>query len=183
VLGRDRGRRHAERAADRLGARAERHALLGGAVEHRPGRRRLERADARGRREQAALELFAERAYDRTTVDDIATRAGVTTRTFFRHFPDRREVLFAVGDAVAQVVVAWRAGAPGDAAPLDAAGARPRRGRRARCASAASPSPAASVTAEAAVAVFRAACDRRAADDPPRRSPRSSARGSARSAR
>src|ERR1041384_5156625 len=51
--------------------------------------------DARGRLEQAALELFQERGYGRTTVEDIATRAGVTERTFFRYFTDKREVLFS----------------------------------------------------------------------------------------
>lgn len=43
----------------------------------------------------AALELFAEKGYDKTTAGDIAARAGVTERTFFRHFADKREVLFS----------------------------------------------------------------------------------------
>ena len=50
--------------------------------------------DARDRLQQAALELFGERGYDHTTAAEIAARAGVTERTFFRHFPDKREVLF-----------------------------------------------------------------------------------------
>ncbi|MBC8138566.1 MAG: TetR family transcriptional regulator [Fibrella sp.] len=50
--------------------------------------------EARRRLQQAALELFSERGYDRTTASEIAARAGVTERTFFRHFPDKREVLF-----------------------------------------------------------------------------------------
>ena len=49
---------------------------------------------ARRRLQQAALELFRERGYDQTTAAEIAARAGVTERTFFRHFPDKREVLF-----------------------------------------------------------------------------------------
>ncbi len=49
---------------------------------------------ARRRLQQAALELFAERGYEQTTASEIAARAGVTERTFFRHFPDKREVLF-----------------------------------------------------------------------------------------
>ena len=50
--------------------------------------------EARRRLQQAALELYAERGFDRTTTAEIAARAGVTERTFFRHFPDKREVLF-----------------------------------------------------------------------------------------
>ncbi len=46
------------------------------------------------RLQQAALELYRERGYDSTTTAQIADRAGVTERTFFRHFPDKREVLF-----------------------------------------------------------------------------------------
>ncbi len=49
---------------------------------------------ARQRLQQAALELFGECGYDQTTAAEIAARAGVTERTFFRHFPDKREVLF-----------------------------------------------------------------------------------------
>lgn len=50
--------------------------------------------NARGRLEQAALELYRERGYDSTTVAEIAERAGLTERTFFRHYADKREVLF-----------------------------------------------------------------------------------------
>jgi AcrR family transcriptional regulator len=51
--------------------------------------------NARGRLEEAAFELFLNRGYDQTTVADIAQRAGLTERTFFRHYSDKREVLFA----------------------------------------------------------------------------------------
>ncbi|MET7642542.1 helix-turn-helix domain-containing protein [Streptomyces sp. NPDC005426] len=51
-------------------------------------------AEARRRLQQAALELYQERGYDQTTTAEIAARAGVNERTFFRHFPDKREVLF-----------------------------------------------------------------------------------------
>jgi len=50
--------------------------------------------DSRGRLEQAAYDLFLERGYAQTTVADIAQRAGLTERTFFRHYADKREVLF-----------------------------------------------------------------------------------------
>ncbi|OXM68534.1 TetR family transcriptional regulator [Amycolatopsis vastitatis] len=51
-------------------------------------------AEARRRLQQAALELYRERGFDQTTAAEIAARAGVNGRTFFRHFPDKREVLF-----------------------------------------------------------------------------------------
>jgi AcrR family transcriptional regulator len=57
--------------------------------------------NARGRLEQAAFELFLERGYEQTTVADIAQRAGLTERTFFRHYADKREVVFG-GAAVLQ---------------------------------------------------------------------------------
>ncbi|WNE98778.1 TetR family transcriptional regulator [Streptomyces luomodiensis] len=51
-------------------------------------------AEARRRLQQAAMELYRERGFDKTTTAEIAARAGVNERTFFRHFPDKREVLF-----------------------------------------------------------------------------------------
>ena len=57
--------------------------------------------DARSRIEAAALDLFAENGYDSTTVADIARRAGLMKRSFFRYFPDKREVLFAGTEALA----------------------------------------------------------------------------------
>jgi AcrR family transcriptional regulator len=67
----------------------------------------------------AALELFAERGYENTTVIDIARRAGLTKSTFFRHFQDKREVLF--GDGTLNGLVAGAiAGAPASATPLEA---------------------------------------------------------------
>jgi AcrR family transcriptional regulator len=57
--------------------------------------------DARGRLEKAAYELILERGYEQTTVADIAERAGLTERTFFRHYADKREVLFG-GSALMQ---------------------------------------------------------------------------------
>lgn len=50
--------------------------------------------NARGRLQEAALALYSERGYEQTTVAEIAKRAGLTERTFFRHFADKREVLF-----------------------------------------------------------------------------------------
>ncbi len=75
--------------------------------------------DAEGRLKRAALELFGERGFDETTVADIADRAGVTERTFFRYFADKREVLFD-GSADLQAFVVHRiAAAPGGKPPID----------------------------------------------------------------
>jgi AcrR family transcriptional regulator len=68
---------------------------------------------------RAALELFAERGYENTTVIDIAQRAGLTKSTFFRHFQDKREVLFG-GGRMNDLVAAAIAAAPAAATPLEA---------------------------------------------------------------
>ena len=49
--------------------------------------------NARDRLQRAALELYSEHGFDQTTVAEIAQRAGLTERTFFRHFADKREVV------------------------------------------------------------------------------------------
>jgi AcrR family transcriptional regulator len=79
--------------------------------------------NARGRLEQAALELFIERGFEQTTVTEIARRAGLTQRTFFRHFADKREVLFWGQGALQELFVSTITGAPDSAAPLDAVAA------------------------------------------------------------
>src|SRR3954454_9866086 len=76
--------------------------------------------DAPGRLAQAALELFAERGFEQTTVAEIADRAGLTKRTFFRHFPDKREVLFGGGHEFRDRIVGGLAGAPASAGPMEA---------------------------------------------------------------
>ncbi len=79
--------------------------------------------NARGRLEQAALALYAERGFEQTTVAEIAQRAGLTERTFFRHFADKREVLFWGAGALQEILVAAVASAPDSAAPIDAVAA------------------------------------------------------------
>ena len=79
--------------------------------------------NARGRLEQAALELYVERGYEQTTVAEIAERAGLTERTFFRHFADKREVVFAGAGALQELLVTAVAGAPDAVAPLEAVAA------------------------------------------------------------
>jgi AcrR family transcriptional regulator len=79
--------------------------------------------NARGRLEQAALELYAERGFDQTTVAEIAQRAGLTERTFFRHFADKREVLFWGQNALMDLITKQIAEAPESASPLEAVGA------------------------------------------------------------
>ena len=159
--------------------------------------------NARGRLQEAALALFAERGFEETTVAEIAERAGLTKRTFFRHFADKREVLFGGSEELLETFVGSLASAPAGAAPidavavsLDAAGAVLQdrqefaqrrqtlvtanrelherelvklatiaaalaRGLRERGVA----EPAASLTAEAAIAVFRVAFERWIAED------------------
>ncbi|MDG6100936.1 TetR family transcriptional regulator [Dactylosporangium aurantiacum] len=160
--------------------------------------------DAKGRLVVAALELYTSRGYEQTTVADIAQRAGVTERTFFRHFADKREVLFDGSSALQDLVVAAITDAPIEMPPLDVVGAameraaelleqrRPFAQQRALAiaanpslqerellklaalgsASAAAlrgrgvPEPAASLAAEAGVAVFKVAFERWIGDEP-----------------
>ena len=61
--------------------------------------------DARGRLMKAAMELYAERGFELTTVADIAAKARLTERTFFRHFTDKREVLFSGSAALQELMV------------------------------------------------------------------------------
>jgi AcrR family transcriptional regulator len=79
--------------------------------------------NARGRLEQAALELYRERGFDQTTVAEIAERAGLTERTFFRYFADKREVLFWGQDMLREIYVSTIADAPDSATPIDAVAA------------------------------------------------------------
>jgi AcrR family transcriptional regulator len=79
--------------------------------------------DARGRLARAALELYLERGFEQTTVAEIANRAGLTERTFFRHFADKREVLFGGQDVLQELIVNTVASAPDSAAPIDAVAA------------------------------------------------------------
>jgi AcrR family transcriptional regulator len=75
--------------------------------------------DARDRLALAALDLFAERGYENTTVIEIAERAGLTKSTFFRHFPDKREVLSG-GNTLPRLLAEGIAAAPATAGPLKA---------------------------------------------------------------
>ena len=77
--------------------------------------------DSQTRLAVAALELFAERGYDQTTVADVAARAGVTERTFYRYFSDKREVLFGGGGQWEEQILAGVKQAEAGAGPLDAA--------------------------------------------------------------
>jgi AcrR family transcriptional regulator len=158
--------------------------------------------NARGRLEEAALELYGERGFDQTTVAEIAERAGLTERTFFRYFADKREVLFGGEGMLDEIVTGVVAGAGESVAPIDALAEglaavgeifRGRRdhARRRQAVIAATPGlqereliklsrlaaataevlrrrgvaePAASLTAEAGIAVFKVAFERWIAD-------------------
>ncbi|TQS45286.1 TetR/AcrR family transcriptional regulator [Cryptosporangium phraense] len=69
-------------------------------------------AEARARLREAALQLYAERGYEATTTAEIAARAGVTERTYFRHFADKREVLFDGESELRSVLVGAIESAP-----------------------------------------------------------------------
>ena len=79
--------------------------------------------DARGRIVLAAVDLFTEQGYDDTTVAQIAERAGITKSTFFRHFPDKRELLAAGQETLSRLLAEGITGAPADASPLEAVAA------------------------------------------------------------
>jgi AcrR family transcriptional regulator len=153
---------------------------------------------SRSRLEQAAFELYGERGFERTTVAEIAERAGLTERTFFRHYADKREVLFAGSAALQELLRTSVAEAGEDVAPIDAVAAaieaagevldeRPERAWERHALIAANAElrerelvklaslgaavagalrergvtePAASLTAEAGIAVFKVAVDR-----------------------
>ena len=76
--------------------------------------------NARSRLEQAALDLYQERGFEQTMVTEIAERAGLTERTFFRYFADKREVLFGGQDMLRTLSVSTIEAAPASATPLDA---------------------------------------------------------------
>jgi AcrR family transcriptional regulator len=76
--------------------------------------------DAIGRLRQAAMELYRERGYDETTVAQIASRAGLTERTFFRYFADKREVLFHGAERLQAFLVEQVVAAPASTPPMEA---------------------------------------------------------------
>ena len=92
---------------------------------HEGGVERMSRwePNARGRLEQAALDLYQERGFEQTMVTEIAERAGLTERTFFRYFADKREVLFGGQDMLRDIYVRTIEAAPASATPLDAVAA------------------------------------------------------------
>ena len=76
--------------------------------------------NAKERLELAALDLYATRGYDSTTIGDVAAHAGVTSRTYFRYFPDKREVLFGGADGLRDRIARSLRDAPADMPPLTA---------------------------------------------------------------
>jgi AcrR family transcriptional regulator len=76
--------------------------------------------DVKRRLQGAALELWSARGYERTTAAEIAAQAGVTERTFFRHFPDKREVLFDGAAEMRAILTTALFEAPATLRPLDA---------------------------------------------------------------
>lgn len=68
----------------------------------------------------AAVDLFLEQGYENTSVAEIAERAGLAKSSFFRHFPDKREVLLAGQDMLSQLLADGIAAAPPEATPMEA---------------------------------------------------------------
>lgn len=79
-------------------------------------------SDARGRLMAAAMELYGERGFEQTTAREVADRAGVTERTFFRHFTDKREVLFSGSQLLQELIVGAVAEAPPEMDPVAVVG-------------------------------------------------------------
>jgi AcrR family transcriptional regulator len=79
--------------------------------------------NTRNRLEEAALKLYVERGFEQTTVAEIAREAGITERTFFRHYADKREVLFSGSAALQEVFVTTVGSAPKSASPIEAVAA------------------------------------------------------------
>jgi AcrR family transcriptional regulator len=79
--------------------------------------------DARGRLQTAALTLYGERGFENTTVAEIAEHAGLTKRTFFRYFADKREVLFSGAKELEDLFTNEVSAAPESVSPLDAVAA------------------------------------------------------------
>lgn len=73
----------------------------------------------RERLERAALDLFLEQGFTETTVPQITARAGLTTRTFFRHFADKREVLFSGEESVPDRIAHLMTEAPPSLGPME----------------------------------------------------------------
>ena len=67
----------------------------------------------------AALDAFTDEGFEQATVASIAGRAGVTERTFFRHFADKREVLFEGSAILQEVVTGAIAAAPSGLTPIE----------------------------------------------------------------
>jgi AcrR family transcriptional regulator len=87
-----------------------------------PGMGRWE-PNASNRLREAAMDLFTERGFEQTTVADIAERAGLTARTFFRYFADKREVLFDRSESLQEHLVAAVDQCPPEASAMEAVGA------------------------------------------------------------
>ena len=79
--------------------------------------------NARGRLAQAAMALYVEQGFEQTTVAEIARQAGLTERTFFRHFADKREVLFYGMEMLRGLLTRAVADAPPSATAMEAVGA------------------------------------------------------------
>jgi mycofactocin system transcriptional regulator len=81
-----------------------------------PGRPKV---TTKGDLERVALQLFAARGFDATTVEDIAEAAGISRRTFFRYYPSKNDVVWGDFDGLLAAMRSWLAGRPDGAGLLD----------------------------------------------------------------
>lgn len=86
----------------------------------KPGLRERKKEKTRLALETAALELFAEKGFDGTTVDEIAEACDISPRTFFRYYSTKEDVLFANGDERLAALLAELARRPPDELPIRA---------------------------------------------------------------
>jgi AcrR family transcriptional regulator len=91
-----------------------------GTLPRAPSLRDKHKTQTRHALREAALKLFATRGYDATTTEDIAEKAGVSARTFFRYFPTKEAVLFSGGRDWIQAFAEEYPGHPGSLSDLEA---------------------------------------------------------------
>ena len=79
--------------------------------------RRRRRDAVRAEIAETAFQLFTERGFDKTTVDDVAAAAGLSRRSFFRYFASKEDAVLGVLNTVGDAIAAELAARPADEPP------------------------------------------------------------------